>query len=297
MANTHYIINPASNGGAGMRIWKAFTSIWPQPIDSADISFTDHPGHAQEMARILDCGLIVVAGGDGTVGEVMSGILERPEPRPKMAIIPCGTGNDIARCANFLTLDEAVQVLREGASRRFDLIRVDRETEPRHAFLFANAGFSSIPRMKPWMKRLLGATGAYYLATLFEAISFRPRRMNITVDGQSYCAPTFLIMAGNAEFAGGGSMRIAPGALTDDGLLNISIIRPVSRFRLIFKLFSSIADGSFIHEPEVTSLTGKTVDVRCDPPAALDLDGELFGTTPATFSVVPKGIEILSRCH
>lgn len=296
MTKTHYIINPASNGGAGLKVWEAFKSVWPEAIDPNEVSLTTRPVQAQHIAAGLDdCDVIVVAGGDGTVGEVMSGIMDLPEPRPKLAIIPCGTGNDIARCANFQTLEEAIEVLKMGTPRAFDLIRVQREAETRYAFLFANAGFSSIPKMKPWMKRLLGATGAYYLATLLEVITFKPRHMKIAVDGQDYSAPTFLVIASNAEYAGGGSMRIAPGAKTDDGLLNVSIIKPVSIFKLVFKLFSSIADGSYVEEPEVTYLTGKEVEVSCAPPAVLDLDGELFGSSPATISVIPKGIEIISH--
>lgn len=295
MGDMQFIINPAGNGGAGLKVWQAFQQIWPEPIDSASVSFTEYPTHARKIAAETDCKTIVVAGGDGTVGEVISGIMDQPEPRPKLAIIPCGTGNDIARCGDFQTLEESIDVLKAGTSRSFDLIRVERESETRHAFLFANTGFSSIPRMKPWMKRLLGATGAYYLATLLEVMTYKPRYMNLLIDGQDYSAPTFLVIASNAEYAGGGSMRIAPGAKTDDGRLNISIIKPLPLFKLVTKLFSSIADGSYIKEPEVTYLTGKKIEVSCNPPAVLDLDGELFGTTPAMISIVPKGIEILSH--
>lgn len=295
MGDMQFIINPAGNGGAGLKVWQAFQKIWPEPIDSASVSFTEYPMHARKIAAETDCKTIVVAGGDGTVGEVISGIMDQPEPRSKLAIIPCGTGNDIARCGDFQTLEESIDVLKAGTSRSFDLIRVERESETRHAFLFANTGFSSIPRMKPWMKRLLGATGAYYLATLLEVMTYKPRYMNLLIDGQDYSAPTFLVIASNAEYAGGGSMRIAPGAKTDDGRLNISIIKPLPLFKLVTKLFSSIADGSYIKEPEVTYLTGKKIEVSCNPPAVLDLDGELFGTTPAMISIVPKGIEILSH--
>ncbi len=295
MHDTHYIINPAANGGTGRKVWNAFQKFWPDPIDPANITFTKHPADARKLAAGLACKMIVVIGGDGTVDDVISGIMDQPEPRSKLAIIPGGTGNDIARCANFQTLEESIAVLKAGTSRAFDLIRVERESEKRHVFLFANAGFSSIPKMKPWMKRLLGATSAYYLATLLEVITFKPRNMMISIDGKIISGPTFLVIASNAEYAGGGSMRIAPGAKTDDGLLNISIIQPLPLFKLVTKLFSSIADGSFIEEPEVSYCTGKTIEVSCEPPAVLDLDGELFGTTPATITVIPKGIEILSH--
>ncbi len=279
-------------------MWKAFQTAWAEPIDSSAITFTEHPGQAREIAANIGTGgILVVAGGDGTVGEVISGIMDRPEPRPRLGIIPCGTGNDIARCAHIQSLEASIKALQGGESQAVDLIRIERgdgkQTNVRHAFLFANAGFSSIPMMKPWMKRFLGATGAYYLATLLQVILFRPRFMEIRIDEVDYSGPTFLLIASNAEYAAGGSMRIAPGARIDDGELNISIIQPLPLLKLAAKLFASMADGSYINEPEVSYLTGQRIEIRCTPSVVLDLDGELFGTTPATFSVAPLALDLI----
>ena len=300
MRNIHFIINPAGNGGAGLRVWETFKNAWAVPIAAEHVTFTTRSGHARELAgSFAECGLIVVAGGDGTIGEVISGIMGLPEPRPKLGIIPCGTGNDIARNAGLLNLDDAIAALQDADARSFDLIRIDRETnsglETRHAFLFANAGFSAIPMMKPWMKRLLGATGAYYLSTLLQVLVYHPPKMEVSVDGKAFSGELFLVIAGNAEYAGGGSMRIAPGARTDDGQLNISIIQSIPKRKLITQLFASIANGTHINEPEVSYFTGKKICVNSDPNVPLDLDGELFGTTPSTFSVCPNAIQILCK--
>ncbi|MDF7807796.1 diacylglycerol kinase family lipid kinase [Pontiellaceae bacterium B12219] len=296
MSNTHYIINPAANGGAGLRVWAEFKRAWAEEIDSASVSFTEHAGHARQIAaQCMGYDTIAVAGGDGTISEVISGIMERPDAKPRLAIIPCGTGNDIGRTAGVSSIAQAIAALRGRAEKSFDLIRVVNATETRHAFLFANAGFCAIPMMKPWMKRLFGATGAYYLSTLLQAFIFKPTEMVICVDGKEYHGRTFLVMAGNSEFAAGGSMRIAPGARTDDGKLNISIIRSVSIFKLITKLFSSIAKGTYINEPEVSYFTGNFIRISSVPPVPLDLDGELFGTTPAAFSICPAALNILTR--
>jgi YegS/Rv2252/BmrU family lipid kinase len=295
MRNTHFIINPVANGGVGLQVWEAFQVVWAEPIDMACVTFTEHSGHAREIAaQCIGCDILVVAGGDGTIGEVISGIMDHPEPKPKLAIIPCGTGNDIGRNAGVCSLENSISALRGGTTKTFDLIRVENDSETRHAFLFANAGFCAIPMMKPWMKRIFGATGAYYFSTLLQAFFFRPTEMVTCVDGKEFRGRTLLVIAGNTEYAGGGSMRIAPGAQTDDGELNVSIIRSISIFKLITKLFSSITKGTHIHEPEVSYFTGKTISISSDPPVPLDLDGEQFGTTPALFSVCPAALEILT---
>jgi len=236
-------------------------------------------------------------GGDGTVGEVISGIMEQQELKPKLAVIPCGTGNDVAQNAGIFSVADAATALREGQSRAFDLIRVDGQVdgreEHRHAFLFGNAGFSSIPMMKPWMKRLLGATGAYYLATLMQIFAYRAPHMTVRVDDHEYVGPTFMVVAGNAEWAAGGCMRISPGAITNDGDLNVTIIESVSIYKVLTRLFPNIAKGTHINEPEVSYFTGRKIEVHSEPPAVLDLDGELFGTTPATFSIRPLALEIM----
>lgn len=297
-----YIINPAANGGAGLRAWKAFLSCSQHPIDPAQVVYSERPGHAHELAAASEgYGTIAAAGGDGTVSEVICGIMDQTEPRPKLAVIPCGTGNDIARNAGVLTVADAAAALRDGLSRSFDLIRVDRQVdgrmEHRHAFLFANVGFSSIPMMKPWMKRLIGATGAYYLATFLQVLAYRAPHMAVSVDGTEHIGQTFMVIAANAERAGGGCMRIAPGACTDDGVLNISVMKPASVRRIITKLFTCIAKGTHINQPEVSYLTGRRIQVQSEPAAVLDLDGELFGTTPATITVCPQALELICNAN
>jgi diacylglycerol kinase (ATP) len=298
MNSVLYIINPAGNGGAGLKVWETFKSASLETIDPAQVVFTKHPGHAREIATAANgYDIIAAVGGDGTVGEVIGGIMDQPEPRPRLAIIPCGTGNDVAQNAGIFSVADAASALREGTARAFDLIRVDRQVdgrnEHRHAFLFANVGFSSIPKMKPWMKRLLGATGAYNLATLLQILAYRSPHMVVRVDGNEYVGRTFLLVVGNAEYAAGGCMRISPGASTNDGLLNITIIESMSAYKVVTKLFACIAEGTHINEPEVSYFTGKKIEVQSEPPALLDLDGDLFGTSPATISVCPLALEVL----
>ena len=298
MKKVLYIINPAGNGGAGLKVWEAFKSSWPESIDPAQVIFTERPGHAREIAaRCDDCEILAAVGGDGTVGEVISGIMEKQEPKPRLAVIPCGTGNDVAQNADIFSVADAVAALRIGDFRAFDLIRIDRQVdgrdEHRYAFLFANVGFSSIPKMKPWMKRLLGATGAYYLATTLQVLAYRPPFMTVRVDGREHAGKTFMVIVGNAERAAGGCMCICPGAITDDGELNIAIIKSISVYKVFTKLFSSIAKGTHINEPEVSYFTGRKIEVHSEPPAVLDLDGELFGTTPATLSICPLALEVM----
>ncbi len=77
MKQTLYIINPAGNGGAGTKAWEDFQAVWPEPIDPSQVVFTEHPGHARAIAATPKrYDTLAAVGGDGTVGEVISGIME-----------------------------------------------------------------------------------------------------------------------------------------------------------------------------------------------------------------------------
>ena len=89
-------------------------------------------------------------------------------------------------------------------------------------------------------------------------------------------------------------MRIAPGARTDDGELNITIFPVKSKLRMITRLLPKVATGEHIQEPGVSYFPAKSVEIDSDPPAILELDGDIFGTTPATFTVCPGALRVLT---
>jgi len=294
-----YIINPASQGGSGTGAWEEFKASWPDGADAGRTIVTERPGHAREIAATAEGhSIFAVVGGDGTVGEVMSEIMDRQEPRPSLAIIPAGTGNDIARNIGINSVADAVGALRGERSRAFDLVRVDRQVDGRsahrHAFLFGIVGFSSVPMLKPWMKRLLGPAVAYYLATFLQFIVYRVPHMTIRVGEREISGRKWMVIVGNAELSAGGSMCLAPGACTDDGILNITIITSQPKLKMLTRLLPKIATGAHVHESDVDYFPGTRIEVDSTPPAIVDLDGDIYGTTPVTFTVCPRALQIIS---
>lgn len=299
MSNILYIINPASHGGAGTRAWEEFRILWSGHIDSKNTIVTKRPGHAREIAVSTEgYDMLAAVGGDGTVGDVMSGIMDRQGPHPGLAVIPTGTGNDIARNAGICSIQDAVGALRDGCARSFDLMRVDCQVDGhpahRHAFIYGIVGFSSIPMVKPWMKRLLGPKGAYYLGALLQIIVYRVPNMTIHTEKQELSGCNWMVIVGNSEKAGGNSMCLAPGARIDDGELNITIIPSKSKLKMITGLLPKISTGAHIDEPGISYFLAKRIEINSDPPAILELDGDVFGTTPATFTVCPGALQVMT---
>jgi diacylglycerol kinase (ATP) len=298
MSKTLYVINPAGRGGAGIKVWEEVRSKWSDQIDPEDVHVTERQGHAREIAASAQgYDIIAAVGGDGTVGEILSGIMTRQELRPRVAIIPAGTGNDIARNLGILSLQSARNALHGDNAREVDLIRIDCQSEGRaahrYAFLMGNAGFSANTLIRPWMKRFLGPTGAYYLSTILLIISFRAPRVTVRWKDQEYSGRAWIVIVGNVERTSGGSMCLAPGARFDDGELNVSIIPSRSKLTMVTKMLPKVASGAHVNQPGVKYFPAREIQVDSDPPAVLDVDGDIFGVTPATFSVCPKAVQIL----
>jgi diacylglycerol kinase (ATP) len=300
MSSILYIINPAGHGGSGIKAWERFQALWPDKIPNENAIVTKRPGHAREISAFTeDYDILAAVGGDGTVGEVMSGIMDRQGQKPKLAVIPAGTGNDIARHAGICSVEDAVGALQGNHPQAFDIIRADYQADgkPGHsyAFLLVGVGFSANVMIRPWMKRFLGPKGAYYLATFLQIIVYRPPLLTVRADGRERSKSTsWMVMVGNVEYSSGGSMCIAPGARCDDGELNVTVFPVKSKFRMSTKLLPKVATGAHIEEPGVSYFPAKNIEIDSAPPAILDLDGDILGTTPATLTVCPGAMHIMT---
>ena len=300
MGKILYVINPLAFGGKGLCGWERFRSAWSDQVAQKDVLVSAGPGHAREIATTCKGYEIIAAvGGDGTASEILSGIMDRQGPRPVLAVIPAGTGNDIAHNVGVLSIEDAATALRQGHTQLFDLIRIDCQYDGqpshRYAFLSCWVGFAVVSAnlLRPWMKRLLGATGAYYLSTFLGLVLHRPLQMTVRWEDHEYCARSWVVLIANAEWMAGGSMRVGPGARMDDGELNVTIVPLWSKAKALFKM-PKLANGSHVNEPDILYFPAKKIEVDCVRPATVEMDGDTFGTTPATFTVCPNAVRIIS---
>ncbi len=297
-----YIVNPASNGGAGIRVWQRYNRELAAPIPPQHIHFTEHASHARQLAgAAAGFDLIVAVGGDGTVGEVISGIMmagDGNNPRPALAVLPAGTGNDIARHIGAFPLQKAISILRHRRIKYFDLIRIECQGENgslrRHAFLYATAGFSALLKFRPWMKRYLGPAMGTYLSMILALLRFRTPKMTVRWAGGGHSGPLFMAIAANAESVAGASIRLAPGAEADDGALDLLLIPAKSKPALLGALLPKIPSGRHVDASGVQYFRAESMMVDADRPVLVEVDGDIYGYTPATFTVCAKALGVLS---
>ena len=299
MGRNLFIVNPGASGGQGKVAWTRFCDLWPDSIDPKDVRVTEGPGHARQIAAsVEDYDILTAVGGDGSVNEIFNGVMKRAGIHPRIAIIPAGTGNDIARTIGLYPLEAAVIALRGGIDRSFDLIRVDGQENGRkfrmYAFLNGNFGFSGSVTVRPWTKRIFGATVAYYLNTILAILTHKPLIMSVRWEDNRYEGRTWMIMAANVESVSGGSMRIAPGASPHDGMVWVTVIEAKPKLTMMFKHLPKVATGDHIKEDGFHYFPTPKIEITSAVPAIVDIDGEGERATNVVLSIVPGAVRFLA---
>lgn len=303
------IVNPASCSGRTAARWRRIVAALGRDGEQFDVLLTTCPGDAIQLTRraIAD-GVrgLVVLGGDGTLGEVVAGSLRQDGSAPladdiELSIIHQGTGGDLARGLD-IPKDEAgaVDTALTGTRRRIDVGAARYTTagggsSARGFVSTANVGMAAevVERVTGRLKRL-GSNGAFAVATVGCLARNKPRPVRLrTAEGLDTSLGIVDVDICNNRYMGGG-MLVAPDARLDDGTFDVVIIGSAGRIKLI-RTFPKIYSGGHVDDPlvRVERTRELVVDV---PPGSSEqgvvLDGELVGSTPATFTVLPRAISV-----
>ncbi len=294
------IANPAAGIARATGRWGELLAELDAQRLKPDYAITNGPGHAMSLAREASRSYDVIAavGGDGTVNEVASGILLAGAATASLAVIPFGTGNDVAQLLGMRSVHEVIHALASGATRTMDAIEVrcqDAGKEhTRYALLYAAVGFAGalLKRTTPLVKRLFGPRYCYSVGFFHALLDFKPPMMRVRCDDLEFNGRMFLVSAGNAEIVGAGTMRLSPGAKVDDGKLNVNVIENLGRLETV-RWFPKLLKGMHTMHPKVRYFAATSLTVECETPMEVQMDGELFGHTPVTFQVRPESIRVV----
>lgn len=303
-ARTLVIVNPSSRNGATGRRWKRLEPELRQALGPLEVEFTARSRDAERIAREgVRAGIerVVVAGGDGTVSEVVTGLLAADLGRyAQLGILPLGTGGDLARSLGVPPrLSDALALLARGATRRIDAGCITyRDAFAREARAYfvnvASFGVSGLTdQLVNEAPKALGGTVSFMLGAVRAIARYRSSVVVVRVDGEVvHEGPLVLATAANGAWFGGG-MRVAPAARLDDGWLDVVIVPGLSKPRLLAKL-PLIYSGRHVEDPEVRSLRGRVIEAVAEVGTVLlDVDGEAMGSLPARFEVLPGAITVV----
>ncbi|MGV3487242.1 MAG: diacylglycerol kinase [Tuberibacillus sp.] len=252
---------------------------------------TTGPGDATAAARAAverKFDLVIAAGGDGTINEVVNGLAERPY-RPKLGIIPMGTTNDFARAIGIAKdIKKACDVLVEGYHIPLDIGKVNDQY-----FIYISGGgkLTEISYEVPSrMKTMIGQL-AYYLKGIEKLPSIRPAKVKIEYDGKLFEGEIMLFFIANTNSVAGFE-RLAPEASLSDGMFDLLILKKVNLAEFI-RLARLAIKGEHINDDKVLYAKASHVKVETDDKMQLNLDGEFGGLTPATYNNLRHHIELI----
>ncbi len=329
-AEAMLIVNPVAAGGALEKTWEGICDTLRDLEFSFDNEFTESSWHAAEIARKAQedgYRMVVAVGGDGTVHEVVNGLMSEGKAKSTLGIIPVGRGSDFCRTMGIpADHKEACRKLVEGNERVIDLgwmEYLDEKDGQRKEGYFNNIaglGFDGevterANRMSPKVVRIIGGTLNYLSSLLVSFMKFREKDVELRVDDQALRAMATTVVVANCQYFGG-NMRIAPDAVPDDGLFDVVIVgagigetildlpkgqKPpeptfIKRVKAKAKMMKNVPKlykGTHINEPSVVVMRGKRVEVTSDDRMVIQADGEIPGVGPVIFEIRPAALKVI----
>jgi diacylglycerol kinase (ATP) len=286
------ILNPSAGSVADLD--DVVTRI--RRLRGVEIRLTNKPESAARSAKAAlrkGCPLIVAAGGDGTLNEVINGIGENLGDAA-VGLIPLGTGNDFARTIGVpADIEEAIDLLRAGDTRPVDLVRVTSD-EVRYFVNVSAGGFSGLvdEKLTAEMKKTWGPL-AYLRSAAAALPELRAYETTLAFDNaQSLRIELYNVVVANGRYVAGGTL-IAPEASIDDGLLDIVLIpkRPAPELAM---LAAQVAMGTHLSSDTIVFRRAAKVTVNSKPGMWFNVDGELVGNEPARFEILPRALRFIA---
>ena len=292
MNRTLLIINPISGqwrvNTAKAQMLERLGSIGP-----LEVFETTGPGDATAAARrAVETGVrrVVVAGGDGTVNEVVNGLAGSDV---LMGLVPLGTANVLARELDIPLedVDAACGIIQAGRVTKIDLAKCDGQ----YFVLMAGIGFDAavVNNVDPKIKDIFGPA-AYGISGATELLRHKPSKFSINIDGVTYETEGSMVVVANVS-SYAIEIKVARHAIFNDGWLDVCVFEKseTPRIGLLSQALRLVLLGSIPGDPSITCFKGKKVSITCEPPAFVQIDGDVVGKTPTEIEVFPNALRMI----
>ncbi len=289
------VFNPSAAHGRSLKKLAKIKARLDRLGIHVTVELTSHPGHASALVAATDLtGFdgVVAAGGDGTVFEVLNGLYQHPQQeRIPLGLLPIGTGNAFARDLGLQAFDwaAAIDLLHRGQTRRVDVGHVQAADTGYYFLNIVSMGLAVDASVTAKSLKLIG-NAAYTMGTLWQVLKLKSYPLVIELDGKEIHQDNIFVTISNTRYTGT-HFLIAPGATTNDGLLDVTLLQKLPRSRLL-KLFPTIYHGGHIEQAEVTVHQAAHISIRSPAGMLLGPDGEFLGKTPASISCLRQDLAI-----
>jgi diacylglycerol kinase (ATP) len=289
------ILNPyADRWGAKAQLQKIEAALTAVSLPY-NITTTNFPAHGIELAyeaATKGCDAVVAAGGDGTINEVINGLIRAAGSNPTIpfGILPVGTANDFSDLAGIpRELEKCAQMLAANRVRQIDAGRVNER------FFINNCAVAMEPMVTIENIRMTRFSGELrYVVALIKALTkLKAWQMNITWDGGGYNGPAYLLSVCNGARTGG--FYMAPDAVMDDGLFDFVFAPEVSKWTVIAVLLR-LFRKTHINHPDVIYRKTKSIVLTSEPGTPIHADGELFteSETAVEYEILPGKVTLIT---
>lgn len=300
----HLLVNPYSGKRKGRAVAEEVISRLQEHDIEVNTSYSAYSGHLVTLASALVVkkgDIIAVVGGDGTLSEVITGrMLLKKGTKETFAIVPAGTGNSQAHDLGLSGVDGAVNAILSGHMQALDLARVELteglpgntgESMVRYSHNLVTWGLGVDSTIQAEKMRWMGPI-RYDVGILLAILAKRRRMATLTLDDRSITDDFTLFLVQNSQ-TGGSMLPLAPGASMDDGLMDIGILKNMSR-RAVLKAFGMLkAEGRHVFHPRVDYHRFSSLTIQTEQPTAINIDGENIGSTPLSMSVLKHAVNIV----
>lgn len=298
------LLNPHAGSGRGRKD-QAEILKWLKKYDfSFKLATSDFPRHTIQLTReAIDSGYrnLIIAGGDGTLNEAVNGIFLQSSCPPEevtIGMIPVGTGNDWIKTFGIPNkYKPAVRILKKGETMRQDVGQIiftgNGVTTPWYFANMAGFGFDAMVAGKTNLLKDKGKKGiSLYLQALATSfLKFKIAKTRVVIDGQEINDLIFSASIGIGKFNGGGMMQ-APGAIPDNGLFQVTIIREIGIFGILRNL-SGLYSGAFVKDKRVSTHQASHVSISADKNISGEADGETLGDNKFDIHLIPKKLNVI----
>jgi len=288
MRKVPIIVNPISGHGIGRRVLPQIEAGLRRRGLEPEVLITEKAGDARDRAAAApdDCPYVVVLGGDGTLNEVLNGVVPRDIP---IAVFPTGTGNVFCKEIGLRSDVKAFLALFEtGVVKRFDIGRANSRT----FISVSGAGFNAeVVRRMEHVRRGNMRMFEYVIPVIKAYFRYPFPGIAVEVDGQVVCDDAFLVEVGNTA-SYGGPMKFTTLARPDDGLLDVCVFKKAQRCKVFKHLIGTIT-RIHLRFSEVTYYKGKVVRLSSPGKVPTHVDGDGDGYLPTIYTIEPMAARVL----
>ncbi len=290
-----FVVNPFGGKKKGPAIMQQIKPVFDAAGIAVDIIETQYSRHAWSIVQGLDpdkydgiCGV----GGDGTLHELVNGLLTRPDnANIPIGMVPAGSGNSFLESLKCLDPIDAAQRITIGHTRPIDVAGVSRAGEKTvYACNIVGWGLVTDVMIEADKYRWMGGA-QYTFASAIEVMKGKIRRGKLIVDGETIDEDYIFILGCNTPFTGR-SMLMAPRAQLSDGHIDLVIVRKAPRSKIL-RLLPKVFDGSHVTSPLLEYRYVKEFEFYPEIDSQVNIDGELAGSTPIILKMIPRAFRLL----